>query len=230
MPWIWPLHRRSAAKELIDSDVADKDLLNESFEDIARVNRHFGGIGPVLHAVAALRPLSLLDVGCGIADLGRAIVDDARRRSLITTVTCVDASADILNLARERSRRYPEMHFIEARGEVLPFETEQFDVATCTLTLHHCEPPEAIALLREMRRVARHSVVADLRRSLPGLAGAYTFSRLLSRNALTRHDAPMSIRRAYTPRELHGLATDAGWPSPTVRATPFFRMLLTDAM
>ncbi len=54
-------------------------------------------------------------------------------------------------------------------------------------------------LLRELRRVARLTpLVCDLRRSAVALAATWLWSRT-SRNRLTRHDAPLSVRRAYTP-------------------------------
>jgi len=222
------LRRRLVAKELIDSDISDKELLHGSFRDIAFVNQYFGGISPVREAILALRPQSVLDVGCGFADLPRAIARDARKNMLKIQITCLDSNPDILDLARQRSADYAELLFVLARGEALPFPARSFDAGCCTLALHHCEPEAAVGLLRELRRVTRHPMIADLRRCYGGLLGAYAFSRLLSHNRLTRHDAPMSVRRAYTPLEALELAREAGWRKPSVRTTPFFRMLLTD--
>lgn len=204
-------------------------LLNGSFRDIERVNRYFGGIEPVRAAILALRPRTVLDVGCGVADLPRAIVEGARRVPFPIRITGLDASSEVLSLASSRAATYPEIAFVRGTGEEIPFPDDSFDAAICTLTLHHCEPPAAVKLLQNMRRVARHVYVADLRRCRAGLIGALAFSRGLSCNLLTRHDAPMSIRRAYTPIEALKLAYAAGWSRPTVRATPFFRMVLSDA-
>jgi len=83
-------------------------------------------------------------------------------------------------------------------------------------------------LLRELRRVARTTpIVCDLARSRAAYAGTWLVTRL-SRNRLTRHDAPLSVRRAYTPDEALALARDAGWRGARVRREPFFRMTLTD--
>jgi hypothetical protein len=68
-----------------------------------------------------------------------------------------------------------------------------------------------------------------LRRSPVAFAAAWVWSRAASRNRLTRHDAPLSVRRAYTPGEVRSLARCAGWRAPRVTAQPFFRMLLADA-
>jgi hypothetical protein len=65
-----------------------------------------------------------------------------------------------------------------------------------------------------MCRVARRGIVVnDLVRNWPGYAGAWLFSHALTRNPLTRHDAPLSARRAYTRREMTALFTCAGLSS-----------------
>jgi hypothetical protein len=71
-------------------------------------------------------------------------------------------------------------------------------------------------------------LVTDVQRSLPAFIGAYLFSRLTTRNRITRNDAPLSVRRAYTPAEALGLAQEAGWRRPRVHSYPLFRMALTD--
>ena len=53
-------------------------------------------------------------------------------------------------------------------------------------------------------------IVNDLNRACVHWLGAWLLGHLLTRNALTRHDAPLSVRRAYTPREMARLLRDAG--------------------
>ena len=65
--------------------------------------------------------------------------------------------------------------------------------------------------LGEMARVARLGIVInDLDRSRLGWVGAWLIGHVLTRNRLTRHDAPMSVRRAYRPSETAGLLREAG--------------------
>jgi len=49
---------------------------------------------------------------------------------------------------------------------------------------------------------------------------------VLARHPLTRHDGALSIRRAYTPGELHALALAAGLPQPRVYSHWPWRMTL----
>ena len=76
-----------------------------------------------------------------------------------------------------------------------------------------------------MHRLARRGfVVNDLVRGRAGYATAWLTSRLFTRNRLTRHDAPLSVLRAYTPPELEGLLARAGISGAIVRRHPLFRM------
>ena len=60
-----------------------------------------------------------------------------------------------------------------------------------------------MALLREMSRVAAKAVIVnDLDRGRHWLLGARVLTRLTTRNAYTRNDAPLSVQRAYRPDEV----------------------------
>jgi ubiquinone/menaquinone biosynthesis C-methylase UbiE len=220
---------RAAGRELLDDHVESIGELEENFRDIERANRFLGGLTSVYAALRSLEPATILDVGCGSADIPHALVRDARRRGRTLHVTCLDASPEVLEIARRRQQS-SALTFVRGDGSVLPFGDASFDVAMCNLTLHHCDPPAALALLRELRRVARVApIVTDLRRSRAAWAGASILAALFTRNRLTRHDAPLSVLRAYTPSEALQLARQAGWRNPRVKATPFYRMVLTDA-
>lgn len=220
--------RRVIARELMDEPVDDVGELEANLRDIAFANARLGGCAPVVRAVRGLGARRVLDVGSGAGDVPLALVRDGERRGATLEVTCLDRSEQMLALARRAAGGHPAFRFVRADGESLPYADAAFDVVTCTLALHHFEPDAARALLREVRRVARISpVVCDLRRSALAFASAWVWSRT-SGNRLTRHDAPLSVRRAYTPAEALALARDAGWRAPQVRREPFFRMTLTD--
>jgi len=62
-----------------------------------------------------------------------------------------------------------------------------------------------------MARVSRRGVVVnDLVRGRLYLAGAWLLSHIVSGNRLSRNDAPLSVRRAYSRSELRALVDEAG--------------------
>ena len=156
---------------------------------------------------------SVLDVGCGAGDIPLALADRARRAGRQLRFVAVDARPEVLEAAIALEPRLAggdvELHV--ADGRRLPFPDHAFDVAHTSMVLHHLEPPDAISLLGELRRVARRGVVVnDLARSRIAVAGAWLMGHLLTANRFTRNDAPLSVRRAYRPAEMRSLLVAAG--------------------
>ena len=205
--------RRSDERERMDEVAELGGLLDGALDDLRRVNRWLGGTRLTLRGLERLAAthapgaeLSVLDVGTGAGDIPRAIVEWAHRRGLRPRVVATDVAAELLDVARHGDAEGVEFALADARS--LPFSDRSFDVAACSLFLHHFGPEEAVAVLREMRRVARVGVVVnDLVRGWIGYAGAYALSRICTSNPVTRHDAPLSVRRAYTRAEMARLAT-----------------------
>jgi SAM-dependent methyltransferase len=87
----------------------------------------------------------------------------------------------------------------------LPFGDNTFDAVGCSLFLHHLEPEQIVHFAHEGLRVARHAfLIHDLRRHPLHLGLSY-LGVPLYRSRLTRHDAPASVRRAYTVEEIHNI-------------------------
>jgi len=215
--------------ELMDRPVDAPDELERNLADIEFANRWLGGIGPIRRAVRRTGARTILDVGSGSGDVPHALVRDGRRRGVDVRATCLDHSEAMLAIARRRTGGDDRLTFVCGQGERLPFDDGAFDVVTCTLALHHFEPPAAREMLREMRRVARLTpIVGDLARSQLAFVATWIYAHVTTRNRLTRNDAPLSVRRAYVPYEALTLAREAGWRAPQVQREPFFRMTLFD--
>ena len=214
--------RRTDALEIIDGPVDSIAEWRASFRDIAFANRWFGGTGAVKSALRRVRARTILDVGCGIADIPAALRQNGRQ------ITCTDVNPALVDLARREFGEDERMRFMIADGSRLPFQDGVFDVAMCNLSLHHFAPEFAVKVLAELRRVSRAPIVTDLIRAPLTYAAVFAFSRIFSRNRLTRHDGPLSVRRAYTLAEAASLATQAGWRAPRVRRYGLIRMVIFD--
>ena len=234
MPTSIGLQRLEGAVERLDAPSADPREVEASLDDLARINRLLGGNRLTFRALSGLLegreggPLTLLDAGSGGGDMAAALVAWARARGYEPLVMAVDASEEISALAAERVGDEVEIRV----GDKLELDLTDgsADVATCSLVLHHFEPADAVQALRELRRVARVGVVVnDLVRTRLGLLGAHTVIPLLSMNAITRHDAVMSVRRAYTRRELLELVGEAGLRPVEVRGWLGYRVAVAAA-
>jgi hypothetical protein len=104
------------------------------------------------------------------------------------------------------------------------------DVTVVALTLHHLEPEAAVAMLGEVRAASRVGlVVNDLLRSRLSLALVWLATRLLARHRFSRHDGPLSVRRAYSPGEMRVLGEKAGLHALEVRRYPFLARVVAVA-
>jgi SAM-dependent methyltransferase len=216
--------------ELLDGPLDDPATLTGNLRDLRRVNRWLGGVslsGRALDALAGRAAdrgaaISLLDVGTGAADVPLALLADWERRGRRLEVTAVDDRAEVLAAARALTPAidvHPRLRVAVADGRALPFPDDAFDVAHCSLLIHHLDERAAVALLREMARVARRGIVVnDLSPGRAYWLGAWLLGHLATRNRYTRHDAPLSVRRAWSIAEARALLAVAG-SRPTFEAT-----------
>ena len=217
------MQRLAGAREHLDGDLTDERVLEGNLRDLRRINRFSGGLSLSRRAVDALAVVarlprdqraSLLDVGTGGADIPIGLIEDWRRRGRRLTVIGIDNRAEILAAAaRERPAVLATngLTLRVADGRTLPFEDGSFDFAHTSMVLHHLDPADAALFVREMARVARHGIVInDLARGRLRYLGAWVLLHVVTRNAFTRHDGPLSVRRAYSLAEARTLVTEAG--------------------
>ncbi len=209
------MKRLTGVAELLDGPLDDPATLTANLRDLARINRLTGGTRLSERAIAALGgSATLLDVGTGGADIPMTLLARARAAGRPLTVTATDSRDEVLAAAR-RARpaieRTSGLELAIADGRGLPYPDAAFDVAHASLVLHHLEPDEAVAFLRELRRVARRGIVVnDLVRGRIFWLGGWLLVHAIARSRYTRHDGPLSVRRAYSRTELRALLAVAG--------------------
>ena len=217
--------------EDIDDPAQPFAELERSMRDVALTNRLFGGTQTVLTHVAHLlrdvppgSSVRILDIATGSADIPRALLDWGRRRGLDLTVVAVDNHAGMLQMARETA---PQAHLAQADALALPFAPHSFDLALCALAFHHFGFEASARLLTAMDALTtRGFVVSDLRRDLPTFWGVQATMAALHVHPFTRHDAPASVRRAFTPPEYRKMVGLAGVSNVHLHAHWYFRIAL----
>ena len=100
--------------------------------------------------VAAYRPSSILEVGCGYGKQLRAL-----RGELVCPLVGVDFSPSQLGRGRAYLGDLPDIGLALADGGRLPFADRQFDLVLTSAVILHNPPPAAERIRREVVRVAR---------------------------------------------------------------------------
>ncbi len=228
----WILPHRVERDELLDGIDLDGVELAANLRDIRRVNRLAGGTQATMRALPSMaervpadRPLVVLDLATGSGDIPAAVLRWAERTGREVEMIASDLSPAILAEARDHLAAWPGVSFATYDARAVPLPDRSVDIVLCALALHHFTPDEAVAVPREMARLARTGfVLNDITRSRPGHLAAWVSSHLATRNRLTLNDMPLSVLRAYTPAELRGLLDAAGIAGATVRRHWLFRM------
>lgn len=214
---------RSHERELLDGEVLDPVELRANLRELAMLNRLPGGTAASIAAIEQLadgvRDLRIIDLGSGGGEMALAFARHGRRGPARWRVTAVDSHPSVMDVSQARLERDPDVTSLLADSRFLPLDDDSFDVAHASLLLHHLEPQDALAMLAEMRRVARIGVVInDLRRGPLAFAITSVLVLGLARARYTRHDGLASARRAYSLHELDELLHAAGltvlWRSP----------------
>lgn len=204
------LPRRRRGVEILDEAGVAPALRVRSLRDVARANALFGGrraaLAELERALPRLGPAGiLLDVGTGLADIPAGAVALARRHGVELVTVGLDSAVELLAAApRELTGR------VCASAFRLPFADRSVDIVICSQLLHHFVDADAVRVLRELHRVARHRViVSDLRRSWTAAAGFWLASWPLRFHPITRHDGTLSVLRGFTTGELAALVREA---------------------
>jgi ubiquinone/menaquinone biosynthesis C-methylase UbiE len=214
---------RRPTPELLDSDSGTEAEVAGSLRDLRWFNRWFGGIATSRKLVERIAEatgrmeFSLLEVAAGEGFVPEHVRADLDQSGIGLKITLLD---------RAPSHLPKNGAMAKVGGDVLrlPFRDSAFDLVSCSLFAHHLAPDELVAFGREALRVCRIAIlINDLVRHPLHLATAYAGVPLY-RSRLTRHDAPASVRQAYTPDEMRQLLIQAGAANVELTRHYFFRM------
>ncbi|HEY0375446.1 MAG TPA: class I SAM-dependent methyltransferase [Pyrinomonadaceae bacterium] len=116
-------------------------------------------LGPYWKSLLAHVPENcgrVLEIGCGLGGSARLIAGRAG------SVTAVDVSGEMLRVAEERSRAYPNLQFILGDFLRLDLRPETYDCVVTTTTLHHLPQDEALRKMISLLRPGGALVLHDL--------------------------------------------------------------------
>jgi ubiquinone/menaquinone biosynthesis C-methylase UbiE len=217
--------KRVVIPELLDTDAGTPAEVATALSDLRNINRWFGGIATTQSMIAQVvrrhgaRSLSLLEVAAGAGDVPHAASAHMRKAGVRLQVTLLDrAHSHLKNGSGNGSSA------VAGDALALPFADGSFDLVSSCLFAHHLEPRELVQFVNEALRVGRTAVIInDLVRDPIHLALVYA-SLALYRSRFNRHDAPASVRRAYTVKEMNEMLEQTRAARVEIERRPVFRM------
>ena len=214
--------KRVDIPEILDSKDCPLDQIEKSLQDIATINRRFGGVATsqtLIERVAARtgrKHFSLLEVASGRGEVPALVRANLARKGISLDVTLSDVAFSHL-CGTQRA--------FAADALALPFRDNTFDLIGCNLFAHHLTPEALSGFAREALRVSGCAVlINDLVRDPLHLALVYA-ARPLMKSWVSRADGVASVRRAYVPNEIREMISSA-FPNGGVPQLEIFRHYL----
>src|SRR5690242_12922877 len=94
----------------------------------------------------------ILDFGCGVGNLARAI---AERWSTAHVVGCDTSPESVAHARLLRGSALDAPSFVDFRGDRVPFADRTFDIVCASCVFHHIEQDEHAHWVQELRRVLK---------------------------------------------------------------------------
>ncbi|HVX86058.1 MAG TPA: methyltransferase domain-containing protein [Phycisphaerae bacterium] len=216
---------RPTAPEWMDDPAVDPAQLAASLRFIRRVNRYLGGSHAILHHLRRWSQkwppssaITLLDIATGSADIPLAILKWARRRHHPVHIFALDNHPITLHLAAAHIKKAQhsgpstqDLHLIRGDALALPFPDRSIDYVLSSMFFHHLPDSLIPRALAEMLRVARRGIIVnDLLRSRFARIAIHALTLFAS--PIDKHDARLSVKKAWTRPTVESWATSANAP------------------
>ena len=151
----------------------------------------------------------------------------ARQAGISLDIYALDLHLAHLQWARRNLQSWSEITLIQGDVHALPFAEGSVDFVISSLFMHHLTAQELTQLLPRWAHLARQSLImTDLVRHPAPYWFMKATSPIFARSSITRHDAAVSIRRAYRPHEIQQIAAEAGLAQAQVYTCFPYRLIL----
>jgi SAM-dependent methyltransferase len=219
---------RAQLAELMDKPCS-RDVLRACLRDIARTNRLTFAYRPLLTWLNALtaslppliKPLRILDVGCGYGDGLRRIERWAKSSRIPVDLTGLDLNPDATAIAAEASHPSSRIEWVTADAlDYTPSLPPHLVISS--LFTHHLAENEIVRFLRWMETHAQLGwFINDLSRAPIPYHFFRAFSKLARLHHYVQYDGPVSIARSFVPAEWRSMCAAAGLHEKSIEIQVF---------
>lgn len=214
MNWINTTYRTQQS-EIMDDFTLEGEILREALDKIAQINQFLGGNHLTLQGVRSLlkgldktQEITILDVGCGNGAMLRTLAAYGSEQGIRFRLIGLDANNFTITHAQSLSVQYPNISYRCEDVFGPTFEELHYDIAVCTLTLHHFKDAEIIKVVDVFQQKARLGIVInDLHRSALSYRLFAALCFVFRLNTMSKEDGLVSILRGFKKKELIAFST-----------------------
>ena len=222
---------RSSEPEIMDDLGCSGPVIGQTLRELEFINKWLGGNAVTTGALKSLirrwprqKELRIADLGCGGGDMLRVIHSQTTRMGFRASLIGIDANPEIIAYARTNLKDIPDAEFLSLDIFSDAFRELKFDVVIGTLFFHHFSSDSLTRFLSELKpRVALGIVINDIHRHYLAYHSIRLLTRVFSKSFMVKHDAPVSVARAFSRAELVEILKQAGFEHYTIRWKWAFR-------
>lgn len=201
---------RSSQEEIMDDMDFSGEEMRKLLDDLRRVNKWLGGnsgsisgIRRLLKSSEETNEIIVIDLGCGDGEMLRVCSRTLNRNNKRFKFIGIDGNPHIIEEARIRSEMYPDIEFRIMDVFSAEMDKLEYDIALCSLFLHHLKDDQIEELLNDCHKKAKVGIVVnDLERSRLAFELFKIVSTLFVRTRTAKIDGLISIARGFRKKEL----------------------------
>lgn len=208
---------RSDRVEIMDDLECSGRVLEQTLRELEFINRWLGGNKITIDAIAQLsrfsrtRDITIADLGCGGGEMLRIINTWGRKNNLKVKLIGIDANPNIIAFARRNLKDCPEIRFETVNIFSREFQEQKYDIVIGTLFYHHFSDDQLVMFFKQLQKqVILGYIINDIHRHWLAYYSIKILTRLFSRSAMVKYDAPLSVLRAFKKEELAKILEAAG--------------------
>lgn len=215
---------REHGVEIMDDFSLKGDELRDALDKIAHINKLLGGnkltlsgVNKLLKSCQKTQIITILDIGCGNGDMLRMLSLYGQQHGYKFNLIGLDANAFTINYAESLSSDFKNITYNCINVFDKDFGSIEYDIALCTLTLHHFTENEILSLMQLVTQNAKIGVVVnDLHRSKMAYNLFKAICVLFRLNRVSKEDGLLSIRKGFKKHELMAFSKKLGLKKITV--------------
>lgn len=223
---------RSYQSELLDDPSIPFADIKRNMQELNTINTLLGGhaitiagLKQVFHHSNNKKNITIAEIGCGGGDNLRAIDKWLRKKNITASYIGIDINPHCIEHAKE-SAGISHASWITSDYKEVRFQNKP-DIIFSSLFCHHFNDDELAFMFGWMQQhAALGFFVNDLHRHALAYHSIKLLTKLFSRSYLVKNDAPLSVLRGFSAKELKALMQRAGLKNCSIQWKWAFRWLV----
>lgn len=217
--------QRSSENEIMDDLSCSGEVVSKTLKELDVINKWLGGNAVTIHGIDRLlknhqdiHHLTIADLGCGSGEMLKQFSQWATENKIRVSITGFDANKNIIAYAKHHLNGLSDVELNELDIFSSEFKAFKFDIVTGTLFFHHFPTEKLIEFLRQLKNQVRIGIVInDIHRHWVAFHSIKLLTQFFSQSPMVKHDAPLSVLRAFSKKELIDIMTKAGLTDFTIK-------------